>query len=78
MAQDKNIINTPEYKKFISQVRKVCPEAADYLNDPVVIKELNIKPNLGGNYDINSAFTWTHSVQGHAFWSTLHKLVDYS
>jgi len=72
------IQDTAEYQDFIARIREVCPEAADYLNDPVIIKKLKIHPHHNGKYDLNTAFTWTNSVQGHGFWSTLHKLVNYS
>ena len=72
------IQDTAEYQDFLFRVGKVCAEAADYLNDPVIIKKLKIEPHITGKYDLNTAFTWTNSVQGHGFWSTLHKLVDYT
>ena len=72
------IQETVEFQDFIFRIGKVCPEAADYLNDPVIIKKLKIKPHFDGKYDLNTTFTWTNSVQGHGFWNTLHKLVDYS
>lgn len=62
-------------EELISKVRKIDPEAADYLvEEAPKLKSYSNAPDE--NNELNNLFSWKYSKQGHKFWSNIDRQLN--